>query len=126
MTLFAVMGGLALALASVGIYGLMAYSVGQRTHELGIRMALGAGTRDILGLIVGNGVKLAAIGVGAGSLVTLALARPMSQFLSGVTSADPFTFAGIAALLCGVSLVASYLPARRALRVDPIVSLRAD
>jgi putative ABC transport system permease protein len=117
---------LALVLASVGIYGVIAYSVSQRTHELGLRMALGAGRGGLLAMIVREGVLMAGIGVAAGLGVAALATRLMSELLVGVTPRDPLTFAGGAMLLLVVAVLASYLPARRATRVDPMVALRSE
>jgi putative ABC transport system permease protein len=121
--LFAV---LALVLAAVGIYGVMSYVVGLRTNEIGIRMALGAQRRDIWSLIVGRGIKLAIAGVAIGLAGAFALSRLLSSLLYSVQSSDPTTFLGVALLLVAVALVACYFPARRAMRVDPMIALRYE
>ncbi len=115
---------LALALATIGIYGVMAYLVSQGTREIGIRMALGATQRGILGLVVRQGMVLALSGVAIGLIAAFALTRLMRSLLFGVNSADPITFAAIALLLALVALIASYIPAHRAARIDPMISLR--
>ncbi|HLK06640.1 MAG TPA: ABC transporter permease, partial [Candidatus Angelobacter sp.] len=124
--LLGVFAGLALALATIGIYGVMSYLVNQGTRELGIRIALGATQRTILSLIVTQGMKLALLGVSIGIVAAFALSRLVSGLLYGVAASDPLTFAAIAALLVLVSLLASYIPARRAARIDPMISLRSE
>jgi putative ABC transport system permease protein len=125
-TLLAIFAGAALLLATVGLYGLMVYTVNQRVHEIGIRMTLGADRGDVLRIVLGQGLKLAASGVLVGVLASLAFGRILSNFLYGVSPTDPPTILGVAALLICVALLASYLPARQAMRVDPMVALRYE
>jgi predicted permease len=124
MILLAAFAALALLLSCVGIYGVISYLVGQRTHEIGLRMALGAQRKDVLRLVLGHGAQMAMIGVAVGTAAALGLTRLMANQLFGVTAHDPLTFAAVAILLMMVALLACYLPARRAVRVDPLVALR--
>lgn len=126
MLLLAAFGVLAVLLASVGMYGVISYSVMQRTQEIGVRMALGAERGKVFRMVLGQGARLAGLGVAIGLVVALGVTRLMSSFLYGVQSTDPFTFAAVSLLLLVTALLASYLPARRATRVDPIVALRYE
>jgi putative ABC transport system permease protein len=126
LILLGIFAAVALLLATVGIYGVMSYSVEQRTREIGIRMALGAERWAVLKLIVGQGARLALIGIVAGIAGAFALSRVMSSLLYGVSATDPLTYAGLALLLGGVAVGACWLPARRAVRVDPAIALRAE
>ncbi|MGO8818351.1 MAG: ABC transporter permease [Terriglobia bacterium] len=126
MILLASFALVALVLASVGIYGVLAYLVGQRTHEIGIRVALGANRSEVLRLVVGQGAKMALLGVALGILAALGLTRLMSGMLFGVSATDPLTFIAVAILLILVALAACYIPARRAMSVDPMVALRYE
>ncbi len=126
MGLLAAFGVLALLLATIGIYGVMAFSTAQRTRELGIRLALGAEPRDVLRLILRDGARLSAWGVGLGVAGALAASRAVSSMLFGISPTDPLTFAAVVGVLGSASLLACYIPARRATRVDPVVALRQD
>ncbi|MCW5970984.1 MAG: ABC transporter permease [Blastocatellales bacterium] len=126
MVLLAVFAGVALLLAAVGIYGVISYSVAQRTHEIGIRLALGAGVGDVLRLVVWQGARLAATGLGVGLAAAYAVTRWMSSLLFGVTPTDPLVFASLPLLLGAVALAACYIPALRAARVDPLTALREE
>jgi putative ABC transport system permease protein len=125
-SLLALFAGLAMLLTAVGLYGVISYSVAQRTHEIGIRMALGAKPKDMMGLIVGQGLKLGLLGVGIGFVVAISLTHFLSSLLFGVTATDPVSFAGVIFLLLAVVLMACYFPARRAMRVDPMIALRHE
>jgi len=120
------LAALALVLACVGIYGVISYLVGQRTHEIGVRMALGAQQNDVLRLIIGHGARMALVGVAVGIVAAMGLTRLMANQLFGVSPHDPITFVGVAGLLIIVAVAACYIPARRAMRVDPIIALRCD
>jgi putative ABC transport system permease protein len=124
--LIASFAALALLLAAAGLYGVIAYSVSQRTQEIGIRMALGAGQSGVLRLVIGEGAKMAAAGMALGLAGSLLSTRLIASQLHGVRPTDPTTFAGVTLLLAGVALAACYIPARRALRVDPLVALRYE
>jgi putative ABC transport system permease protein len=123
LTLFA---GVALVLAAVGIYGVISYSVAQRTSEFGIRIALGAAPKDVLGMVLGQGLMLGAVGVALGAGGALALTRYIRGLLFGISSFDPLTFVVMAAVLAAVTLAACWIPAHRATRVDPMIALRYE
>jgi predicted permease len=126
MTLLGVFAALALVLACVGIYGVISYLVGKRTHEIGVRVALGAQRNDVLQMVIGQGAKMTLIGVAIGIGAALGLTRLMANQLFGVSAHDPLTFAGVAMLLILVAVAACYIPARRAMNVDPVVALRHE
>ncbi|MBO0723985.1 MAG: FtsX-like permease family protein, partial [Blastocatellia bacterium] len=126
MILLASFAGIALMLAALGIYGALAYFVAQRTREIGVRLALGAQARDVMKMIMKQGMRLTLFGVGIGLIGGLALARLMKSLLFGISATDPLTFAAVAALLTLVAMLACYIPARRAMNVDPVVALRCE
>jgi putative ABC transport system permease protein len=125
-TLLTTFAGLALALAAIGIYGVVSYSVSQRTAEIGIRLALGAEARDILRMIVGSATRLAALGLAIGVALSLALGRTLSSLLYQTAGTDLVTFTAVVAMLGAVAIAASYFPARRASRIPPVEALRAQ
>ena len=126
MVLFSVFSIVALSIAVIGIYGVIAYGVAQRRKEIGIRVALGARPASVAGMVVRQGMALAAVGIAAGLALAFMLTRFLSRFLFSVTATDPITLGGVAALLAAAALAASYIPARRATRTDPVEVLRAD
>jgi putative ABC transport system permease protein len=124
--LVAIFAALAMTLAAVGIYGVMSYAVAQRTSEIGVRMALGAARRDVFQLVVGDGLRLAVLGVAIGLAGALLIARSLTTLLFGIRPGDPLTFVSTAGLLLAVAALASFIPALRAARVDPMVALRRE
>jgi putative ABC transport system permease protein len=126
MLLLAIFAAVAAILAAVGIYGVMSYAVSRRAREIGVRMALGAAAPDVLRLVVGEGMSVAIGGAAAGLAAALVLTRLMRSLLYGVGPTDPVTYAAVAVLLLAIALSASYFPARRAARIDPIAALRQE
>jgi ABC-type antimicrobial peptide transport system permease subunit len=126
LIMLSVFAGLALLLASVGIYGVLSYVVGQRTREIGVRMALGAEPVDVLRMVLDEGVRMTLVGAALGLVAALGFTRLMTGMLFGVKPTDPITFVVVAMLLCAIALFACYFPARRAARVDPMVALRYE
>jgi predicted permease len=126
MLLLTIFGAIALVLAAIGIYGLMSYSVEQGTHEIGVRLALGAARRDILSLVVLRGMRLAVVGVAVGAIAAFAASRVLARMLFGVQPTDPATYVLVVAALSAIAFVACYLPARRATRLDPIIAMRQE
>jgi len=124
--LLGVLGTLSLLLAALGLFSVMAYSVSQRTQEIGIRMALGAQLIDVFRPVVGHSLGLAVVGIGIGLVLSFALTRLVASQLLGISATDPLTFVGVSCLLCAVALAASIIPARRATKVDPLIALRAE
>jgi putative ABC transport system permease protein len=126
LSLLGLFAGLAIFLAAVGVYGVLSYSVAQRSHEIGVRIALGAQPAGVLGMMVREGLKLTLAGATIGVAAALALTQFMGSLLYGVTAHDPLTMAGVVALICAVSIAACYVPARRAAKVDPMTALRYE
>jgi putative ABC transport system permease protein len=126
MLLLMVFAGVALFLAGVGVYGALAYSVTQRTREMGIRIAIGSGTREVFGLVVGQGLRVVGVGLVLGILSALGLVRLIQSLLYGIQATDPLVMASVAVLMGVTGLIACFLPARRATRIDPVVALTGD
>jgi ABC-type antimicrobial peptide transport system permease subunit len=126
LVMLGIAGAMALSLGIIGIYGVISYTVSQRKREIGIRLALGAQSTDVVAMVLRQGARLALIGVSIGIVAAFGLARLMTSLLFGVTAHDPLTFAAVAALLILIALLACYIPARRAMEVDPMVALRYE
>lgn len=126
LLLLLLFAGLALVLSSVGVYGVIAYTTIQRRQEIGIRMALGTGSADVLGLVLAHGMRLVAVGLGVGLVGSWVLSRVLVSQMYGITARDPLTFGAVALLLAGVALLAIYVPARRATRMEPMLALRSE
>jgi putative ABC transport system permease protein len=126
MLLLGIFAFIALVIAVIGVYGVMVYSVTRRTHEMGVRIALGAQGRDVLNMVVAEGLRMALIGVAIGIAGALGLTRAISSFLYGVTATDAATFVSVCVLLISAACLAAYIPARRATKVDPLVALRHE
>ncbi len=126
MNVLGTFAAMAIFLAAIGIYGVMSYWVTQRSREIGIRLALGAARGDVTGLVLGQGLKLVAVGVGVGLLGALLVTRALRTLLFNVSAADPFVFATIVVVLSATACLATYVPARRAARLDPLVTLRSE
>jgi putative ABC transport system permease protein len=126
MTLMTIFGAVALLLAVIGTYGVLSYQVGRRTREIGIRLALGAGRTRLLGLIIGQGLRLTALGIAIGLVATLTLSHVLVALLYGIGPRDPVTYLAITAILLAAAFLACYIPARRAAKVDPMVALRYE
>jgi putative ABC transport system permease protein len=126
LVIFGVFAVIALVLAATGVYGVMSYAVTERTHEIGVRLALGAQKSDVLGLVIRQGMRLALLGVAIGAVTSLVVSKWLTTSLHNLSNTDPLTYSIIIALLCGVALLACWIPARRATKVDPMVALRCE